>query len=474
MRQIIFALVTSCTLIASQSVAQEENSLFKAEPWAHFDSSNNDAMEALAADYKQFLRHGQHELRVVRESIRVLEDAGYRSLDAFDRLRPGDRFYANNRNRALVAGIVGRAELAEGSTISAAHIDSVRIELKANPLYEKEDYALFQTTYHGRIRNFQWTNIPLGLVGEVVTKDGESVEIAFGIDAEPYLVIPGLAPHVDSEYRSRELESVVKGEELDPVVASRPADDGSIESSVMNVLRERYGIEREDFVSAQLALVPAIPPADVGFDAALIGGVAHDDVLCSWASLRALIDVKDTPPQSALVYLAANEEVGSVNVMGARAPFLYDTMLAMLEKRSGSMASIGDLRKAVTAAFAVSSDTTAGVHPTYSGVHEKTNASKLGSGVVVKRYGRGVDPTPEVLARMRNLLDGNGIPWQTATYKVDVGGGGTLGGFLSDDGIDTVDIGVPILSMHSPWPLASKVDVWWLTKFFYALYTTEL
>lgn len=451
--------------------AQDSN--FQMDPWSRIRTQDEKAIESLADDYKDYLRHGQFDLLVVEETIRLAEAQGFRDIESVQRLSPGDKVYYNNRGWSIVLAVIGEAPLTEASRISAAHLDVVRIELKGNPLYEREGFAQFQTNYHGGIRNFQWTNIPLALVGRVVKKDGSAIDISFGIEGEPYLVIAGLAPHVDREYRSRTTIDVVKAEELDPIVGSRAGRTGNVEDAVAAILKKDYGIGPEDFTSASLALVPAMPPADVGFDRALIGGYGHDDLLSCYASLRALFDLKRAPPQTAIVYLAGNEETGSNNVMGAKAPVLYDAMLQMLEKTTGSEPSFSAYRQAVRSAFALSADTPTGVNPTYPGVHEKSNAARLGSGIAIKRYGKGNDPVPEVLATLRALLDKHKIPWQVATYKVGVGGGGTLGGFLSDDGIDTIDVGVPILSMHSPWPLCSKADLWWSYRLYSEFYAAK-
>ncbi|MCH6554089.1 MAG: aminopeptidase 1 [Acidobacteria bacterium] len=454
----------------AQEAGSESN--FQQDAWARIPESDAARVEALAQEYKDFLRRARHELLAVAEAVRLAKAKGFRPLEELERLRAGDRVYVINRDRAMILAVVGSAPLVEGATLSAAHIDSPRIELKANPLYEKEGFALFQTTYHGGIKKYQWASIPLALVGRVSKKDGTSLDIAIGLEGEPYLVIPDLAPHVDRPFRDRKQQEVLKGEELDPIVGTRPDAEGSVMGTVLAVLEKKYGIGREDFISAQLALVPALPPADVGLDASLVGAYGQDDRLCSFISLRALLDVR-RPKLTAMVYLAANEEVGSHNVMGAGSSFLADTVLALQEKAGGGEVTFSAHRRAMRSIHAVSADTPTAVHPTFASVQEKTNAARLGGGVVLKRYGRGTDPTSEVLAKVRALLDSNGIPWQTSTYKVDIARGGTLGRFLSDDGMDVVDIGAPLVSMHSTWSLSSKADLWWLYRFFGAFFAME-
>ena len=464
-------IVVCCLLVQPQPVSGQESN-FRQNAWARIAESDASEVEALAGEYKDFLHRGRHELLVVAEAERLARAQGFRPLESKEHVTPGDRVYVVNRGRAMILAVVGTAPLTEGAVLAAAHIDTPRLELKANPLYESEGFALFQTTYHGGIKRYQWASVPLALVGRVNRKDGSEVDIAVGLDDEPYLVIPDLAPHVDQEFRERTQREVLKAEELDPIVGSRPDADGSVTGMIEAVLKEKYGLTREDFVSAQLALVPALPPADVGLDASMIGAYGHDDLLCSFVALRALVDVR-APTRTAMVYLAANEEVGSHNVMGAQSPFLADTVLTLLEKQSGHEVGLRAHRQALAAIHAISADVTTGVHPTFASVQEKTNAARLGGGVVIKRYGRGTDPTTEMLARVRRLLDDNGIPWQTHTYKVNIGGGGTLGRYLSDDGMDTVDIGVPILAMHATWGVASKADLWWLYQYFLASYAME-
>jgi aspartyl aminopeptidase len=467
------ALILACSLFLAAETPKdkakpEDASHFRQDAWKRIGEAETKNVEALSSDFKNFLRVTRHELQAVAEAERLAKKRGFKPLESLARLRAGDRFYAKNRDRAMILGVMGRKPLAEGALLSASHIDAPRIELKANALYESGGFAMFQTTYHGGIKNYQWANVPLALVGRVTKKDGTSLDVAVGLDGEPWLVIPDTAPHEDKDYRERTQRQVLKGEELDPVAGSRPGADG-VEKTVAAVLEKDYGIAREDFVSAQLALVPALPPGDVGLDRSMLGGYGLDDLLCSFAALHSLLDV-DNPSRTALVYLAANEETGSGNVMGAGSSFLADTVLEILEKETGKPATLREHRRAMSEIHCVSADVTTGVHPTFAGAHEETNAARLGRGVVLKRYGQGEDSVTEVLAKVRTLLDDNKIPWQTHTYKVDVGGGGTLGGFLSDDGMDVVDIGVPILAMHAPWSVASKADLWWLHRFYAAFW----
>jgi len=451
---------------------KKTQSNFNQDAWSRLAPQEEAQVEALAQEYKDFLQTARHELLAVAETVRLARAQGFRPVSEIKRVKPGDRVYAINRDRGVIFAVIGRKPMTDGALLVGAHIDSPRLELKANPLYAKEGVALFQTDYHGGIKKYQWASIPLALVGRVNKKDGTMVKIRFGLEGEPYLAIPDLAPHLDVPLRERTQREVFKGEELDPIVGTRPDENGSVVGTVQTILREKYGIGPEDFVSAQLALVPALPPADVGFDRSLVGAYGHDDLLCSFAGFRSLLDIR-SPERTAMVYLVPNEETGSQNVIGAQGTFLADTVLDLLEKESGRVATLRMHRQALSSMQALSADVAHALHPMFPEVKEKTNTARLGSGVVMKIFGHGHDATSEVRARVRALLDANDIPWQINAYKVDVGGGGTIAGFLSDDGMDAIDVGIPMLSMHATWSFASKVDLWWFYRFLIEFYSSE-
>ncbi|MGH9336293.1 MAG: aminopeptidase 1, partial [Vicinamibacteria bacterium] len=349
----------------------------------------------------------------------------------------------------------------EGFHVVGAHIDSPRLELKARPLYEKEEFALFQTNYHGGIKTYQWTNLPLALMGRVDLKDGRTVWISVGNrPEEPTFIVADLSPHVDFDLRDRKYGDVIQHEELDPLVGHIPAAAGAgVRSSVIDHLRSEYSIGLDDLVSAELALVPAMEPRDVGFDRGLMAMYGQDDRLSGYAALIAILD-SPAPEHTAIAYLVDNEEVGNVNNTGADSSYLIDLLGRLLYMEMGSEFQDRWLRRALRATRVISSDVNPGIDPIWPSAWEETNAPRLGHGVNFKMYGRGFNANSEYTAWIRKLLDDAGVPWQIATYKVGRGGGGTIGGALADDNMEVIDIGVPVLSIHTPYSVSSKVDVY--------------
>ena len=342
--------------------------------------------------------------------------------------------------------------------IVGAHIDSPRLELKGRPLYEREGFALFQTYRHGGLKNYQWVNIPLALIGHVDKRDGTRVEISVGLDSDdPVLVVPDLSPHVDHDYRERMNRDVIMGEELDPLLASVPDADGSVAGSVLAYLKDSYGIDEADLVSAELALVPAMAPRDVGLDRSMMAIYGQDDRLSSYAALRAVLE-QSAPKQTTLAFLVDNEEVGNVNNTGSNSDYLVDLMAGLLYRQGGDQYRDIHLRRALARTKVVSSDVNPGVHPTYPDVWELGNAPRLGYGVNLKLYGGGFNANSEYMAWNRAYLDAAGIPWQTATYKGRASGG-TIGSSLSRRNMEVIDYGVPLLSIHSTYAISAKADV---------------
>jgi len=344
--------------------------------------------------------------------------------------------------------------------------------LKGRPLYEKEGFALFQTYLHGGVKNYQWVNLPLALVGHVDKKDGTRVKITVGLDPkDPVFIIPDLSPHVDQEYRERMNRDVIMGEELDPVVATIPNEDYSISAAVLAYLGNEYGIEEDDLVSAELALVPAMAPRDVGFDRSLMAIYGQDDKLSSYTALRAIME-QGTPAHTSLAFLVDNEEVGNVNNTGAKSTYLVDLMGELVYRQRGENYSDHDLRKALRNTKVVSSDVNPGIHPTYPDVWEPGNAPRLGYGVNFKLYGGGFNANSEFIAWTRAYLDAAGVVWQTATYKGQASGG-TIGNSLSKDNMEVIDYGVPLLSIHSTYAVSSKSDVHMLFRAMNAFYKAD-
>jgi len=468
-RKFLILGVIGIILAPFWAVAQEEEPAEPQPAWADLSDSQRRGVFAFAEDYKDFMSRAKTEISFVAEAVKVARAAGFRELTDNSNLRAGGRFYDINRDRSMTLIVVGSNDFIDGFRVVGAHIDSPRLELKGRPLYEKEGFALFQTYTHGGIKNYQWVNLPLALVGHVDKKDGSRVHISVGLDPDdPILIIPDLSPHVDHDYRERLNRDVIMGEELDPIIASIPNEEFSISDAVLTYLADRYNIEEEDLVSAELALVPAMAPRDVGLDRSLMAIYGQDDKLSSYTALRAIIE-QDTPETTSLAFLVDNEEVGNVNNTGANSTYLVDLMSELIHRQRGAAYSDYDLRQALRKTKVVSSVVNPGVHPAYPDVWEAGNAPRLGFGVNLKLYGGGFNANSEYIAWNRAYLDAAGIVWQTATYKGRASGG-TIGKSLAQNNMEVIDYGVPVLSIHSTYAVSSKVDVHMLYRAMDAFY----
>jgi aspartyl aminopeptidase len=457
---VILGLATGLTL---RMLADDEGDAWanKKSSWVTLTPSELGQVSDLAEDYKSYLNVARTAERSTQEMIRRAKGAGFSDFNSAARVKPGARLIIPDRDRALILAVIGSEPLVEGSRVVGTHQDSPHIDLKGRPIYPAGGFALFKTIYYGGIKKYQWANIPLALVGRIDTTDGRTIDVSIGLNAgDPVFVIPDNAPHSDSELRNRTYTEVLAGEELDPVAGSVPGKKESVAIEVVKQLTSNYRITEEDLVSAELALVPASHPADVGFDHGLVGGYGQDDRLSSFCAVRAILDLKNTPPYTALAYLSNFEEVGSVNNTGAGSQFLNSTFAQLVGAERGAAYNDLDLRRALHNSQVISADTNDGINPIFPSTQEPSNAARLGYGVAIKLYGRGFDAPSEYIARIRALMDRNHILWQTQTPKVDVGGGGTIGGFMSREDMEVIDLGVPLLSMHSPFEMSSKVDVW--------------
>ncbi len=467
--RIAFAASIAILVPATGGVFAQDEEEGPKPAWSSLSDRQRQDVLAFAEDYKDFMNRAKTELSFVSEAVQIARDAGFRELDADSDMRPGARFYDVNRDRTLTLIVVGENDMTSGFRVVGAHVDSPRLELKGRPLYEAEGFALFQTYRHGGIKNYQWVNLPLALVGHVDKKDGTRVPVSVGLDDDdPIFIIPDLSPHVDHDYRERVNRDVVMGEELDPIIASIPNEENSISDAVLAYLASEYGIDEEDLVSAELAIVPAMAPRDVGFDRSLMAIYGQDDKLSSFAALRAIIE-QGTPEQTSLAFLVDNEEVGNVNNTGSNSDYLVDLMSELISRQGGDAYSEMDLRRALRNTRVVSSDVNPGVHPTYPAVWEAGNAPRLGFGVNLKLYGGGFNANSEYIAWNRAYLDDAGVAWQTATYKGRASGG-TIGNSLSRRNMEVIDYGVPVLSIHSTYSLSSKVDVHMLFRAMEAFY----
>jgi aspartyl aminopeptidase len=457
---------TSPLTVCAQDASQD---LGPVAAWSTLSDRERSDVLAFAEDYKQFMSGARTELSFVTEAVRLARAAGFRELTADSNLAPGARLYDINRDRTITLMVVGTRPFAEGFRIVGAHVDSPRLELKARPLYEMEGFALFQTYVHGGIKNYQWVNLPLALVGHVDKKDGTRVQVSVGLnEQDPIFIIPDLSPHVDHDYRERLNRDVILGEELDPLVGSIADDANSVANAVLAYLAGEYGIGEDDLVSAELVLVPAMAPRDVGFDRSLMAVYGQDDKLSSFTALRAVLE-QNKPEYTSLAYLVDNEEVGNVNNTGANSTYLVDLISELIYRQRGSDYSDIDLRRALRRTKVVSSDVNPGIHPSYPTVWEVGNAPRLGHGVNLKLYGGGFNANSEFIAWNRAYLDDAGVAWQTATYKGRASGG-TIGRALSKDNMEVIDYGIPLLSIHSTYSVSSKVDVHMLYRAMGAFY----
>lgn len=464
---ILCALSTFC--MQAQSVWSSKKS-----SWIGISSADKTTIEDFSKKYTNYLYNARTELSSTKELIEESKKKGFTIYSKLSDIKPGAKLLFINRDRALIACIIGAQPFTQGSRLIAAHHDSPRIDIKARPLYEIEGFAMFQTIYYGGIKKYQWANLPLMISGRIDTKDGKTTWIDIGKNPEdPVFVIPDAAPHVDSPLRNRTYTGVLEGEELDPVIGSIPDDKNSVFNGVMSLLHQQFGFQEEDFVSAELHITPASPPREIGFDRGLIGSYGQDDRSCSFAAMHSLLSLNATPEFTSLAYIVDNEETGNVNNTGAASIFLNSVYSIISEATTKQQFNTNITNQALHNALVISADANDGISPLFPGLSEKSNAAKLGFGICIKRYGRSFDANSEFTAKIRNLLDLNVIPWQTVSYKVETGGGGTIGGQMSKDDMNVIDIGIPLLSMHSPFEISSKIDLWNLNKFFTVFYSSK-
>ena len=459
--------------------------------WKKYDEASLDELEALAVDYIDFISENKTERECAAAAIAAAEDAGYDSLAdciaAGTPVGPGSKLWACAQGKAVILVHVGAAPISEGMNILGAHIDSPRLDIKQNPLYETNDFALLDTHYYGGIKNYQWTALPLALHGVVAKTDGAVVEVNIGDDpADPVFCVTDLLPHLGSQQMDKKGSKVVEGEDLYVLGGNRPlaatgadeADDGAgkaegdkaskdpVKAYVLALLSDKYGIAEEDFLSAELEVVPAGRARDLGFDRSMVIGYGQDDRVCAYTSLAAQLALgDDIPARTAVCVLVDKEEIGSVGASGMASMFFENT-IAEIMALAGESSPLR-LRRALTRSRMLSSDVSAGFDPAYASVFEAKNSAYLGRGLVFNKYtgSRGKsgsnDASAEYVALVRRIMDDAGVSFQTAELgRVDAGGGGTIAYIPAKYGMDVIDSGVPVLSMHSPWEVTSKADIY--------------
>ena len=435
------------------------------------------AADAFCEDYKAFLNASPVEREAVRYTVGLAEKAGFRPYAPDAEYQPGDRVYYTNRGKAIALAVIGKQGVKNGARLAIAHIDSPRIDLKPNPLYEDSGLALFKTHYYGGLKKYQWTAIPLTLHGTVVKLDGTSVDIVWGDgEDESCFCVSDLLPHLAQEQVTKPMAKAFTGEDLNVLIGSRPFAEGTdqdtdlVKLNVMSILNEKYGITEGDFLSAELCLVPSFKSKDVGFDRSMIGGYGHDDKVCAYPAAAAALAL-ETPENTCITYLTDKEEIGSDGNTGMQSDFLryfiYD--LARQDGVEGY--------HALSKSTCLSADVNAAFDPTYASAFEAKNSCYLGGGVVISKYtGHGgkydtSDASAEYMGQIRALLENNGVEWQIGELgRVDLGGGGTIAKYVANMNVDVVDLGVPVLSMHAPFEIVSKTDVYMAYRAFFEFF----
>jgi aspartyl aminopeptidase len=454
--------------MSENKIEQLKESLFY-KPKNVYETLGNENMDdcmAFCDEYLKFLDFGKTERLCTKYAVQKAQEQGFLPFDATGKpLKPGDKFYYLHRDKAVVLGIMGTAPIEEGTNIIVAHMDTPRLDLKPNPLYEEDGMALFKTHYYGGIKKYQWTALPLALHGVIAKKDGTVVEVSIGDNPdEPAFCITDLLPHLAGEQMQKKMSEGFTGEDLNILVGSIPYDyrkgDHAVKLHILSILHEKYGICEEDFISAELSAVPALPARYIGFDKGLIGAYGHDDRVCGYMAMEAIFAAK-SPKRTSLCILADKEEVGSMGITGMQSNFLQNLI-----------ADLGDLyqvpvRRILSASHCLSADVGVAQDPNFPSVTEKRNATFLGQGMAFIKYtgSRGKagssDASAELIGKLRKLFDEAGIIWQIGELgKVDVGGGGTVAQYIANLDVETIDCGVSVLSMHAPYEVVSCGDVY--------------
>lgn len=441
--------------------------MYAKNTWEKYKDNLNEVME-YNEGYKDYISKNKTERACVKDSIRLAEEKGFKPLDSFETLKAGDKVYVNNRDKNIALFVIGNKPLTEGMRILGAHIDSPRMDLKQNPLYESEGFVLADTHYYGGVKKYQWVTIPLSLYGVVAKKDGTVVDVVIGEDDnDPVVGISDLLIHLAAEQLDKKAAKVIEGENLDVTLGNMPLvgeEKDAVKANILKLLKDKYDIEEEDFVSAEIEVVPSGKARDYGLDRSMIAGYGHDDRVCAYTSLTAILDM-DVCDYTCCTILVDKEEIGSVGATGAQSLFFENTIGEMLVKMG--IDSFVQTRLALSRSKMLSSDVSAGVDPLFVSVNDKKNAAYLGNGIVFNKYtgARGKsgsnDASAEYVARIRAVMDESNIHYQTAELgKVDLGGGGTIAYILGNYNMDVIDAGIAVLNMHAPMEVVSKVDVY--------------
>ena len=437
--------------------------------WENLDTRRKEEIFNFCKDYMDFLNKAKTEREFVKEAKKIADLNGFKDLSEYDTLNAGDRVYFINRNKSMYLAIIGQEKMETGLHIIGSHVDSPRLDLKPNPLYEDTGFAYFKTHYYGGIKKYQWTTIPLSIHGVIVKPNGEKIEVNIGEnESDPIFTITYLLPHLAMDQMEKKLKNGIDGEDLNLLIGSIPFDGEKISEKVklniLNILNQKYGIVEADLLSSELELVPAFKARSLGFDSSMVAAYGQDDKICAYASFAAMMNLENVK-NTAVCILADKEEIGSMGNTGMES-HMFDYFISELLNKTGEN-RVNLLDKVFCYSKMLSSDVDAGFDPIYASVSDKTNAGLLGKGISLNKYtgARGKsgasDANAEYVAWIRNLLEKYDIKYQLAELgKVDIGGGGTIAYILANKGVDVIDCGVPLLSMHSPYEVTSKFDIY--------------
>ncbi len=448
----------------------------KQSAWKKYNKEDLEKLNNICEDYKKFLTVSKTEREATKEIIRRAEEKGYKNLDDYIKnnveIRPGDKIYVNNKGKAVALFHIGTRPITEGMNILGAHIDSPRIDLKANPIYESDGFVYFDTHYYGGIKKYHWVTLPLALHGVIVKKNGEKVEISIGEDKDdPVVGITDLLPHLAGEQMKKESSKLIEGEDLDILIGNKPMEiqeekeaKEEVKSNILALLKEKYDIEEEDFLSAEIEAVPAGAARDFGLDRSMIMSYGQDDRVCAYTSLEAFLEVETTEKTLSCI-LVDKEEIGSVGATGMESHF-FDNAIAEICVLMNENSPVA-VRRVLNHSKMLSSDVNAAYDPLYKSVMDKKNSSEFGLGVVFCKFtgSRGKsgsnDANAEYIAELRKIMDDANVSFQISELgKVDIGGGGTIAYILANYNVEVIDCGVGVLSMHAPWEVTSKADIY--------------
>ena len=444
----------------------------KKNAWLKYDSHAKNEIFEFCEGYKNYLSVAKTERECIHEAIRLAEEKGYKNLNDLiknnETLKPGDKVYVNNKDKTLALYLIGKDSIENGMRIIGSHVDSPRLDLKQNPLYEDSDLALMDTHYYGGVKKYQWVALPLALHGNVVKKDGTKINVVIGEDDnDPVLGISDLLIHLSANQLQKKANEVIAGEDLNVLVGNMPlegAEKNAVKENILLLLKDKYDFEEEDFISAEFEIVPAGKARDLGLDKSMVIGYGQDDRICAYTSLMALLEVENVEKTS-VILLVDKEEVGSIGATGMHSRF-FENSLAEVMDRMGQYSELR-LKRALQNSLMLSADVTAAFDPNYPSVCEKKNTAYFGRGLVFSKYtgARGKsgcnDANPEFIAWLRKIMDKNNISYQTAELgKVDQGGGGTIAYILAQYNMEVIDCGVALQNMHAPWEVSSKVDIY--------------